>query len=316
MAFLNIFKQKRGDEASQLSAKGREEISQSIKICKSDDAANEHSCSGDCKTEIEEGEQAFAKLKIEHETPLLNSSKTPKIHFVVPTSQIDWQHDACLEDPKSVQYKISQWCDKNSAKFSNVGTGKTLNCAVSSLPKDIMDIDVMRGTKNNVLILPYFIWLNDLRSDDVEATLDGLVPDLLDENISREKLLETRPNVAVARERAYVFICSHTTRDKRCGITAPYLKKVFDSKLQEHGLYRDNSDYRAEGVKIAFVNHVGGHKFAANVQIYLRNPNTLIWLGRVTPTIVPSIVEHLIVPEEPTLPFPEKVRCIKKYQSW
>lgn len=68
MAFLNIFKQKRGDEASQLSAKGREEISQSIKICKSDDAANEHSCSGDCKTEIEEGEQAFAKLKIEHET--------------------------------------------------------------------------------------------------------------------------------------------------------------------------------------------------------------------------------------------------------
>ena len=68
--------------------------------------------------------------------------------------------------------------------------------------------------------------------------------------------------------------------------------------------------------KIAFVNHVGGHKFAANVQIYLRNPNTLIWLGRVTPTIVPSIVEHLIVPEEPTLPFPEKVRCIKKYQSW
>ena len=106
MAFLNIFKQKRGDEASQLSAKGREEISQSIKICKSDDAANEHSCSGDCKTEIEEGEQAFAKLKIEHETPLLNSSKTPKIHFVVPTSQIDWQHDACLEDPKSVQYKI------------------------------------------------------------------------------------------------------------------------------------------------------------------------------------------------------------------
>ncbi|CAI4055600.1 hypothetical protein SKDZ_02G2590 [Saccharomyces kudriavzevii ZP591] len=316
MAFLNIFKQKSGDEASQLTTKGRKEISQSIKICSGDDGADQHDCTGDCKIEIDEGEQAFAKLKIEHETPLLNSSKTPKIHFVVPTSQVDWQHDACLEDPGSVQYKISQWCNSNSDKYSNVGTGKTLNCAVSSLPKDIMDIQVMRGTKNNVLVLPYFIWLDGLKSDNVAETLDDLVPALLNNTVSREKLLETRPNISVARERAFVFICSHTTRDKRCGITAPYLKRVFDGKLQEHGLYRDNSDYRPDGVKIAFVNHVGGHKFAANVQIYLQNSNTLIWLGRVTPVIVPSIVEHLIVPEEPMLPFPEKVRCIKKYQSW
>ncbi|CAI4058903.1 hypothetical protein N7582_001236 [Saccharomyces uvarum] len=316
MALLNIFKKKSVDEASQLTAKGRQEISQTIPICKGDDAADQHDCSGDCKEDIEDGEQAFAKLKIEQETPLLNSSKTPKIHFVVPTSQTDWQHDACSEDKKSVQYKISQWCDKNSSKFSSMGTGKTLNCGVSSLPKDIMDIEVMRGTKNNVLVLPYFIWLNDLRSDKVEETLDDIVPTLLNGSISRDKLLETRPNISEARERAFIFLCSHATRDKRCGITAPYLKRVFDGKLQEHALYRDNSDFRPDGVKIAFVNHVGGHKFAANVQIFLKNPNTLIWLGRVTPVMVPSIVEHLIIPEKPTLPYPEKVRCIKKYESW
>ncbi|EJS44760.1 apd1p [Saccharomyces arboricola H-6] len=316
MAFLNIFRRKEGDEASQLTAEGRQEISQSIEICEGNDAADQHDCSGDCKMDIEEGEKAFAKLKIEHETPLLNSSKTPRIHFVVPTSQTDWQHDACLENPKSVEFEISKWCDQNSGKFSNEDTGKTMNCGVSSLPKDIMDIEVMRGTKNNVLVLPYFIWLNDLKADNVAETLDDLVPALLNNTISREELLKTQPKISAARERAFVFICSHSTRDKRCGITAPYLKKVFDSKLQEHGLFRDNSDFRPDGVKIAFVNHVGGHKFAANVQIYLKDPNTLVWLGRVTPVMVPSIVEHLIVPTKPTLPFPEKIRCIKKYQSW
>ena len=206
MALLNIFKKKSVDEASQLTAKGRQEISQTIPICKGDDAADQHDCSGDCKEDIEDGEQAFAKLKIEQETPLLNSSKTPKIHFVVPTSQTDWQHDACSEDKKSVQYKISQWCDKNSSKFSSMGTGKTLNCGVSSLPKDIMDIEVMRGTKNNVLVLPYFIWLNDLRSDKVEETLDDIVPTLLNGSISRDKLLETRPNISEARERAFCLL--------------------------------------------------------------------------------------------------------------
>lgn len=41
MAFLNIFKQKSGDEASQLTTKGRKEISQSIKICSGDDGADQ-----------------------------------------------------------------------------------------------------------------------------------------------------------------------------------------------------------------------------------------------------------------------------------
>ena len=258
----------------------------------------------------------FKKLQIDKETPLFNSSKTPKLHFVVPTSQIDWQFDACMENEKSVQYKINQWCQDHADEYLQTGEGQTLTCSVTSLPKDIMDIEVMRGTKNNVLILPHFIWINDLKSDDVKNTLDELVPVLLDHNLDKETLLKQKSNLSLAREKAFVFICSHTTRDKRCGVTAPYLKKTFEKQLQPHGLYRDNSDFRPDGVNVCFINHVGGHKFAGNVQIYLKNDHTLIWLGRITPKNVPTIAENVLIPEKPTLPLPEKVRCIKKYAAW
>lgn len=297
-----------------VDANAKADIAKVIEIC---DGSS--SCGSDCEgdaAELAEDDKALEKLKIDHETPLYNSSKPPKVHFVVPTSQVDWQHDACLEDSSSVQYKINQWCEKHSGELSGMGEGQTLTCAVSSLPKDIMDIEVMRGTKNNVLILPHFIWIKDLESDRVDQTLDELVPKLLSRNFNVENMLAEHSNLSRAVEKSFVLICSHTKRDKRCGIMAPYLKKSFDKTLQKKSLFRDISDFRPGGVNVAFVNHVGGHKFSANVQIFLRDPCILIWLGRVKPTNVPFIVEDMLVPETPKLQWPEKVRCVQKYTSW
>lgn len=311
MSVLRLFGGKRKQDP--VSQEATEEISKDAEIC------DESACCGDCaedEAELEKGDKVFSKLHIDHDKPLYNSSKAPKIHFVVPTSQTDWQHDACLENPNSVQYKVYNWCQDHADQYAAVGDGQTLSCAVSSLPKDIMDIEVMRGTKNNVLILPHFLWIKDLTSDKVDQTLDELVPTLLQKDMDREKLLKQRTDLAEAGEHSFVLICSHAKRDKRCGIVAPYLKKAFEKGLVRHGLSRDNSDFRPGGVQIAFVNHVGGHKFAANVQIFLKEPNTLIWLARVTPTNVPYIIDGIIVPEKPKLPWPEKVRCIKKYDSW
>ncbi|CCD22852.1 Apd1p NDAI_0A06980 [Naumovozyma dairenensis CBS 421] len=276
-------------------------------------------CSGGCHSDDEDvkrGEEIFQKLKIDKETPLLNTSKTPKIHFIVPTSQIDWQFDACNEKEDSVQYKINKWCNDHMDEYSNVGEGQTLTCSVTSLPKNIMDIEVMKGTKNNVLVLPFFVWIKDLRSENVNDVLDDLVPKLLKHDIDRDQLLREREYLSLAREKAFVFICSHTTRDKRCGVTAPYLCKTFEKLLRPHGLYRDNSDFRPDGVNIAFINHVGGHKYAGNVQIYLKREHTLIWLGRITPKNVGTIIENVLVPDVATLPLPDKVRCIRKYEAW
>lgn len=308
---MGILKYFKGNSEDPISASHAQEISEMIQVC------DEKSCHGECEgdeSDIEEGEAAFAKLKIDHETPLYNSSKPPKLQFVVPTSQIDWAHEACSEHTASVEYQISKWCEVHESKFKKMGQGVNLGCAVSSLPKNIMDVQVMKRIKNNVLVLPHFIWIDGLTSDKVEETLDKLVPELLTK--STEELPLELMGLRLAKEQAFVFICSHMKRDKRCGIMAPYLKKTMDKQLQHHGLYRDNSDFSPNGVRVAFVNHVGGHKFSANMQIYLKTPNTLIWLGRVTPKNTPYVVNELIVPEKPRLPWPEKVRCLQKYNCW
>lgn len=42
------------------------------------------------------------------------------------------------------------------------------------------------------------------------------------------------------------------------------------------------------------VSHVGGHKFAGNIVIYLPNGST-VWYGRVNPRDIKSIVEETII---------------------
>lgn len=325
--FLRIRSRSDINVSKLLDEDAKEKIANEIKICKKNESNSdkngdsendgsdaESACSGGCEAElIEEGERVFSKLKIDYDSPLYSTSKYPKIHFIVPTSQSDWEHDACKEKKLSIQNRIDDWCKEHLEKYAETGEGQSLTCSVTSLPKNIMDIDVMRDTKNDVLLLPFFIWIKDLRLDNVNSTLDEIMPILLKRELSKEELLMKYPNLREAKERAFAFICSHTTRDKRCGVTAPYMRKVFEKELQAHGLYRDNSDFRPGGVNVQYINHVGGHKYAGNLQIYLKDSQTLIWLGRVTPKDIPPLIDHLIIPDKPELPMPEKIRCIKKY---
>jgi (2Fe-2S) ferredoxin len=92
-----------------------------------------------------------------------------------------------------------------------------------------------------------------------------------------------------------ILICSHRHRDARCGISAPILKKEFEKQLRPLGLWRDLTDSREGGASVVFVNHVGGHKYAANVIIYRKSDGQGIWLGRVTPQHVHGIVKHTVL---------------------
>jgi (2Fe-2S) ferredoxin len=92
-----------------------------------------------------------------------------------------------------------------------------------------------------------------------------------------------------------ILICSHRHRDARCGISAPILKKEFEKQLRPLGLWRDLTDSREGGASVVFINHVGGHKYAANVIIYRKEDGQGIWLARVSPKHVEGIVKHTIV---------------------
>ncbi|AET40099.1 Apd1p Ecym_5340 [Eremothecium cymbalariae DBVPG len=304
MGLTSFFHDSKTQGVERIPESTRNKIVENIEVC--DEVCVE--CPESLDEEVLKDEKVFSKMKVDRETTLFESSKVSGIHFVVPTSQADWQRDACAEKPGSIQYLVEKWIGRH--KDVALGPNTTLRCSVSSLPMDILDIAVMKGEKNNILVLPHFIKLIGVTAATVEAILDEIFPLLLKYDLER---LLTFENIQACPEDSFVFLCSHTTRDKRCGLTAPILQKHFFMHLQEHGLYRDVSDFRPKGCNVAFINHVGGHKFAANVIIYLKNPHTLIWLGRVSPLHVESIVRNILLPDIPKLPFPENVRCVQRY---
>ena len=55
----------------------------------------------------------------------------------------------------------------------------------------------------------------------------------------------------------------------RCGQSAPLLCQEFKRQLRMRGLYHDSHDECSGGVAIYFISHVEGHKYAANVMIYI-----------------------------------------------
>lgn len=59
---------------------------------------------------------------------------------------------------------------------------------------------------------------------------------------------------------AYVFVCAHNNRDRRCGVCGPVLIEKFKEEIDAKGL--------KEQVFVAACSHIGGHKYAGNVIIF------------------------------------------------
>lgn len=108
-----------------------------------------------------------------------------------------------------------------------------------------------------------------------------------------------------------ILICGHGGRDMRCGVMAPVLEAEFQRVLQARGFTSAGSDGPVDGpdnANIGLISHVGGHKYAGNVIVYIplemtvgsnAEPHPLagkgIWYGRVEPKHVQGIVEETIM---------------------
>lgn len=145
----------------------------------------------------------------------------------------------------------------------------------------------------------------------------------------REPTLRKRfPGVRKVDE-ILVLVCGHGGRDQRCGVLGPILKEEFEDKLarqdiavlkgpplahgdevaasriqqEEKGETRVDkvSDLRLRA-RVATISHIGGHKFAGNVIIYIPpsfKGNALagkgIWYGRIEPGHVEGIVAKTVL---------------------
>jgi hypothetical protein len=122
-----------------------------------------------------------------------------------------------------------------------------------------------------------------------------------------------------------VLICGHGGRDMRCGITGPILKDEFEKCLpmnnmeilrgpvetaqagERMALPISRPEEPARTARVGLISHIGGHKFAGNVILYI--PPYLkavdgtahalagcgIWYGRVEPKHVEGIIQETVL---------------------
>ncbi|KAK7421362.1 hypothetical protein QQX98_002256 [Neonectria punicea] len=155
----------------------------------------------------------------------------------------------------------------------------------------------------------------------LHAAHDGLSPIHRDRLTRKDAYQGLLLGVQDVRD-VLVLICGHAGRDARCGVVAPVLQAEFEEKLRDEGFdvlrgavqvgVQDVPRIQGGGgeektpARVGMISHVGGHKFAGNVIIYL--PPALrmgdkehslaghgIWYGRVEPKHVEGIVKETIL---------------------
>ncbi|PGH06617.1 prenyl protein peptidase [Blastomyces parvus] len=126
------------------------------------------------------------------------------------------------------------------------------------------------------------------------------------------------PDMARIQHSPTILICGHGHRDQRCGILGPLLQAEFRRVLQGRGFRVSGGEEDGDGgfaddvgrANVGLISHIGGHKYAGNVIIYLPpslsapgngqgGPMSLagkgIWYGRVEPRHVEGIVEETVL---------------------
>ncbi|KAI1106612.1 Sucraseferredoxin-like protein [Jackrogersella minutella] len=158
-------------------------------------------------------------------------------------------------------------------------SSQRLMLSASNMPTPSNRPDYSQPT--TILVLPAFTVVENVTPPAVPSlitkyisraptTSDPLGPVALPKSIPSSRSAVGDMVARPSPHRAVVLLCSHRTRDARCGQSAPLIKKELERHLRALGLDRDLDDERPGGVGIYFVNHVGGHKYSANMMVYRR----------------------------------------------
>ncbi|EIW75590.1 hypothetical protein CONPUDRAFT_112147 [Coniophora puteana RWD-64-598 SS2] len=95
-------------------------------------------------------------------------------------------------------------------------------------------------------------------------------------------------------EDVHLYVCTHGSRDCRCGDTGGAVVRALQEELKRRNAQDPNGP--SSRVKVAETAHVGGHKYAANILVYPHGE----WLGYVEPEDVPAVLDAVF--KRPTRP--------------
>lgn len=131
----------------------------------------------------------------------------------------------------------------------------------------------------DVLIFPDMIKYKGL----TESGVDSFVEDVL---------VNGKPwasGVPEALNGSHIFVCAHSSRDRRCGVCGPPLIEKLSEEIELRGL--------KDQVFVSPCSHIGGHKYAGNLIVFSPDSAGKImghWYGYVTPDDVPEVLEQHI----------------------
>ncbi len=151
--------------------------------------------------------------------------------------------------------------------------------------------------------------------------MHNVLPERSRKNMIRDEDPNLRKSLDPLRvDTPIVLICGHKGRDQRCGVMGPLLEEEFRTGLRRAGftvpgageLVIGKSERRGEArtANVGLISHIGGHKFAGNVIVYLPSRSRLdhgeaeersqlagtgTWYGRVEPRHVEGIIWETIL---------------------
>ncbi|RMZ77022.1 hypothetical protein DV738_g4591, partial [Chaetothyriales sp. CBS 135597] len=213
-------------------------------------------------------------------------------HLIVGTGKTDWVHNVAHEKG-SVMEALEKHNLLQYERANGRGGGKAkLRLSASNLPTGGGHSDADMEDGSNCFLLPSWLLIEHVQPTEVVE----LVAEVIAPAVTNKTLVQPATTKATL-----ILMCSHRTRDARCGQSAPLLRAEFERHLRPLGLYRDLHDERPGGVGIYYINHVGGHKYSANVIIYRKRGKEYneavqgIWLARVRPVDCENIVRYTIL---------------------
>ena len=203
---------------------------------------------------------------------LYNTFKPYRYHFLV-------QQGSPKSWPEHVEKEESSIAKAFSDRLEAMGAKDKESRSLLTLYQD----DQCDDSPLNVIVFPSAKVYQNVSLADVEQLIQ-IVTSESDDTLQDLKLKEK-----LVEKKAFVLICSHGKRDKKCGVAGPLLVEEFKKVLSIQGL--------EDQVPVVSVSHIGGHKFAGNIILYQKDERDLWigdWYGRIRTCHVESIVQECI----------------------
>ncbi|KAM0752670.1 hypothetical protein T439DRAFT_323284 [Meredithblackwellia eburnea MCA 4105] len=99
--------------------------------------------------------------------------------------------------------------------------------------------------------------------------------------------------------RAHIYVCTHASRDCRCGdLGEPlYQALVKEARWRKIGGAMGEGDDNGDGVRIGRISHIGGHKYAGNALVY-KEGGAGDWYGFLRDSDAGRLLDEALSPSE------------------